>query len=117
MRQKDQESETQRVSRRYRVDESYYQYMPKGASGEERRRIKGSAALESAQEALVNVHLSLGAIQSLLHVVQVSSVVLEDVCRLSRACEAVTEAISTTQSILSGRAKASARRQSSDVRK
>ncbi len=97
--------------RGYTEDEVWYHYSSEQLSSEERRA--GSAVAEVA----VGIHdlevaiSELSALRALLYVVNVSSVVLEDVLALCQGCTEVMEAICSTRATLTGRARAGASRE------
>lgn len=105
------ESEMSHQSQRgYNADGVWYHSVPSPGDQEAVNEEVAAQALEQAGIVLQEVRSVLSEVRSLVHAVQVSSVVLEDVQELCRGCEAALEAFISTRDYLSGRARASERR-------
>ncbi len=97
--------------RGHAVPEDFYLRLHDAEDQETRRR---ESTLRELSLALVDVAIlgsRLSALQGLVHVVQVSSCVQEDVLALCHGCAEVLAASTSVQAVLSGRASANERRE------
>ncbi len=105
MRASERESEV-RSHRGYAEDNVWYPYSNELLDQGDRNAEDGSAAVAVAIHDLEVARSELSAVQSLLFVLRVSSVVLEDVHRLCQGCTEVMEAICSSRETFSDRARA-----------
>lgn len=97
-------------------DDSYY-YSPAGERRDAGRVRDLCAELSLAAHQLGELRSDLSALQPLLHVLQCSQVVQDDVHQLCHAVAAVAEASSSTLAVFSGRARAAERRDARAARR
>lgn len=90
----------------YSADDVWYPYTNESLGQEDRRAEDTAAAVSVAMYELGLARSELSAVQSLLYVVRVSSVVQEGVLQLCQGSTALMEAICSNRETLSGRARA-----------
>lgn len=88
----------------------FYHCLHDAAGQEDRNRETAARELSVAQADLQRCMSVLSAIQDLMYVLSVSSVVLEDVHQLCHACAEDSEAFTSTLGVFSGRARAAQKR-------
>ena len=99
------------------MDDVWYPYSSELLDQADRRSRDAAAAVAVAIHDLEIAKSELSAIQSLLFVIRVGSVVQEDVLALCQGATEVMEAICSSRETLSGRARAATARDSRALRK